>query len=111
MSQGGCAGSWCQGTPGRKTVQGRGRHPVSPGDKSSPKPEVTMSWLVLAARVLVGLPFLVFGLDYFLKVLTVSTPEFTEHAGHYIMALGASGYMDVVKVLEVVGGALVLSGR
>ena len=70
-----------------------------------------MSWAVLVARVLVGLPFLVFGLDYFLKVLTVPTPEFTEHAGHYISALGMTGYMDVVKVLEVVGGALVLSGR
>ncbi len=29
----------------------------------------------------------------------------------FITALSASGYMNVVKVLEVVGGALVLSGR
>src|SRR5262245_29070687 len=111
MLQGVCACSWCQGTPRGKVVQGRGRPSVSPGNNSSPKPEVTMSWLVLAARLLVGLPFLVFGLDYFLKVLAMPTPEFTEHAGHYATALGMTGYMDVVKVREVVGGALVLPGR
>lgn len=70
-----------------------------------------MSWLALVARVLVGLPFLVLGLDHFLHVLTMPTPEFPERAAGYITALGVSGYMHVVKVLEAVGGALVLSGR
>lgn len=70
-----------------------------------------MFWAVLVARVLVGLPFLVFGLDFFLKVLTMPTPEFPENATKFITALGASGYMNVVKVLEVVSGALILSGR
>jgi uncharacterized membrane protein YphA (DoxX/SURF4 family) len=70
-----------------------------------------MFWVVLVARVLVGLPFFVFGLDYFLKVLTMPTPQFPDLATGYIAALGASGYLTVVKVLEMVGGALVLSGR
>ena len=70
-----------------------------------------MFWAVLVARVLVGLPFLVFGLDFFLKVLPMPTPQFPENAGKFIGVLGASGYMDVVKVLEAVGGALILSGR
>ena len=70
-----------------------------------------MFWVVLVARVLVGLPFFVFGLDFFLKFLTMPTPQFPEIATGYITALGASGYMKVVKVLEVIGGALVLSGR
>jgi putative oxidoreductase len=70
-----------------------------------------MFWVVLVARVLVGLPFFVFGLDHFLKVLTMPTPQFPELATGYITALGKSGYLDVVKVLELVGGALVLSGR
>ena len=70
-----------------------------------------MFWAVLVARVLVGLPFFVLGLDHFLHFLTMPTPQFPEIATGYITALGTSGYMNVVKVLELVGGALVLSGR
>ena len=70
-----------------------------------------MFWAVLVARVLVGLPFLVFGLQHFLHFLPMPTPDFPENAMKFITALGASGYMNVVKVLEIVGGALVLSGR
>jgi uncharacterized membrane protein YphA (DoxX/SURF4 family) len=70
-----------------------------------------MRWLVLIARILVGLPFLVLGLDHFVKVLTLPAPELPERALGYITALSTTGYMDVVKVLEVVGGALILSGR
>jgi hypothetical protein len=70
-----------------------------------------MFWAVLAARVLVGLPFLVFGLDFFFKFITMPKPEMPERAIQYITILSMSGYLAVVKVLEVVGGALVLSGR
>jgi uncharacterized membrane protein YphA (DoxX/SURF4 family) len=70
-----------------------------------------MRWLVLIARILVGLPFLVLGLDHFVKVLTLPAPELPERALGYMTALSTTGYMDVVKVLEVVGGALILSGR
>jgi uncharacterized membrane protein YphA (DoxX/SURF4 family) len=70
-----------------------------------------MSWVVLVARVLVGLPFLVFGLNHFAHFLPMPSPNFPENATKFITALGSSGYLDVVKVLEVVGGALILSGR
>ena len=70
-----------------------------------------MFWVVLVARVLVGLPFVVFGLNHFLNFLPMPTPELPENALKFGGALGASGYLNVVKVLEVVGGALVLSGR
>lgn len=70
-----------------------------------------MFWAVLVARVLVGLPFLVFGLDFFLKVLPLPSPQFPDKAAGYIGALGGTGYLTVVKVLEVVGGAFVLTGR
>ncbi len=70
-----------------------------------------MKWAVLAARVLVGLPFFVLGLDHFLKVLPMTPPEFPDLALKFIGALAASGYLYVVKALEVGGGALILSGR
>jgi uncharacterized membrane protein YphA (DoxX/SURF4 family) len=70
-----------------------------------------MTWVILLARVLVGLPFLVFGLDFFLHVLPMPTPTLTEAAKSMMTAIHPTGYLAFVKVLEVIGGALVLSGR
>src|SRR4051794_11755993 len=70
-----------------------------------------MKWAVVVARVLVGLPFLVFGLNHFLAFLPMPTPEFPDNASKFVTALAASGYLDVVKGLEVAGGVLLLSGR
>lgn len=70
-----------------------------------------MYWAVLIARVLVGLPFVVFGQQYFTKIPNIPAPEFDTLPMQYIGALGASGYMSAVKVLEIVGGAMILSGR
>lgn len=71
-----------------------------------------MFWLVLVVRVLVGLPFFVFGLNHFLNFMTMSAPpDLPENAKTFAGVLVATKYMDVVKVLEVVSGALILSGR
>jgi hypothetical protein len=70
-----------------------------------------MSWAVLVARVLVGLPFFVFGLDHFLNFIPKPQPDMPEKAIQFATILTLSGYLTVVKVLEVVGGALLLSGR
>jgi uncharacterized membrane protein YphA (DoxX/SURF4 family) len=71
-----------------------------------------MKWAARVVRVLVGVAFVVFGLDYFLHF--IPKPENIElpQAGKDLMsALVPTRYMDVVKVLEIVGGLLVLSGR
>jgi uncharacterized membrane protein YphA (DoxX/SURF4 family) len=70
-----------------------------------------MFWVVTAARVLLGLPFVVLGLNHFLNLFTMPMPSLTEQAGKFMGVMSATGYIDVVKVLEVVGGFLVLSGR
>jgi uncharacterized membrane protein YphA (DoxX/SURF4 family) len=70
-----------------------------------------MFWAVLMARLALGLPFLVFGLNHFLNLLPMPKPEFPDLALQYVNALGASGYMNAVKVLEITGGSLVISGR
>jgi uncharacterized membrane protein YphA (DoxX/SURF4 family) len=71
-----------------------------------------MYWATVVARVLLGLPFLVFGLNHFLKFMPMpSQPDLPENAKLFTTALIDSGYLNVVKVLEVVGGALLLSGR
>lgn len=71
-----------------------------------------MSWAVLIVRWLVGLAFLVFGLNHFLTFMPAPDPSaFPEAARHMMGALVPTHYLTVVKVLEVVGGLLLLTGR
>jgi uncharacterized membrane protein YphA (DoxX/SURF4 family) len=70
-----------------------------------------MLWAVLAARVLVGLAFFVFGLNFFLEFIPLPKPEVSQQALNFLGAIAGSGYLAFVKVLEIVGGAMVLSGR
>src|SRR5580658_5438928 len=63
-----------------------------------------------AARLLLGLVFVVFGLNGFLQFLPM--PPAPDKALAFMGALAASGYMfPLIKSVEVVGGALLLSNR
>jgi putative oxidoreductase len=68
-----------------------------------------MKIAVLIARVLLGLLFLVFGLNGFLNFLHMPMPSGL--AGQYMGALFISHYLVVVFLVQVVGGALLLSGQ
>ena len=62
------------------------------------------------ARVLLGLVFFVFGLNGFLQFMP--QPPMPPQAGAFLGALAATGYMfPLIKSVEVVGGALLLSNR
>jgi uncharacterized membrane protein YphA (DoxX/SURF4 family) len=66
--------------------------------------------LVLAARILLGLIFFVFGLNLFLHFIPQPPPS--GPAGAFAGAMFATGYLFVLlKVVEVVSGALLLAGR
>jgi len=66
--------------------------------------------LVLAARILLGLIFFVFGLNFFLHFIPQPPPS--GPAGAFAGAMFATGYLFVLlKVVEVVSGALLLAGR
>jgi uncharacterized membrane protein YphA (DoxX/SURF4 family) len=68
------------------------------------------SKLVVAARALLGLIFFVFGLNFFLHF--IPTPPMSGPPGDFAGAMIATGYLFVlVKVTEVVAGALLLVGR
>ena len=71
----------------------------------------TLSRLAPAtARLLLGLVFFVFGLNGFLQFLP--TPPAPERAMAFMGALAATGYMfPLIKGVEVVAGALLLSNR
>lgn len=68
-----------------------------------------MTWVVFTVRVLLGLSFTFTGASFFL--MPPMEPPTQENALKFITALGASDYMKVVKVLELLGGLLLLTGR
>jgi putative oxidoreductase len=68
-----------------------------------------MKIAVLVARILLGLTFLVFGLNGFLNFLHMPMPP--GPAGQYMGVLFMSHYLHVVFVVEVIGGVLLLSGQ
>jgi putative oxidoreductase len=62
------------------------------------------------ARVILGSVFVFFGLNIFFQFLHMPPPP-SGPAGDFAMALFASHYLYVVAALQVIGGALCLSGR
>ena len=69
-----------------------------------------MKILTLIARLLLGLIFVVFGLNGFLNFLSMG-PMPSGLAGQFVGALVLSHYFWVVAALQVAGGALLLVNR
>lgn len=64
-----------------------------------------------AARLLLGLIYLVFGLNGFLNFLPMKIPPMPEAATAFMTGMMKAGYFfPLLKGTEVVGGALLLSG-
>ena len=77
--------------------------------RSSEK-ERDVKFAVIAARVLLGLIFVVFGLNGFFNF--IQPPEMNDTARTFMGALAGTGYfMIVVKLVEVVSGLMILTGR
>ena len=68
-----------------------------------------MKILTIIARSLLGLLFVVFGLNAFLQFIKMPPPEGL--AGDFMKALFVSHYFYVVAVLQITGGAILLLGR
>jgi putative oxidoreductase len=68
-----------------------------------------MKIATLIARILLGLLFLVFGLNGFLHFIPMTPP--VGLAGQYMGALFLSHYLVAVFLLQTIGGALLLVNR
>jgi uncharacterized membrane protein YphA (DoxX/SURF4 family) len=68
-----------------------------------------MKIATLIARILLGLLFLVFGLNGFLHFIPMPPP--TGLAAQYMVALYVSHYLVVIFLVQVIGGALLLANR
>jgi putative oxidoreductase len=69
-----------------------------------------MKIVTLIARLLLGLTFVVLGLNGFLNFLNMG-PLPSGFAGQFIIALAASHYLWVIAGLQVAGGVLLLINR
>src|SRR6266436_5624337 len=69
-----------------------------------------MKIVTLIARLLLGLIFVVLGLNGFLNFLSMG-PMPTGLAGQFVGALVLSHYFWVVAALQIAGGALLLANR
>lgn len=65
---------------------------------------------VAIAKAILGVGFLVFGANGFLHFLPVSPPA-SASAQSFLSTLDSTGYMKVIKALEMAGGGLILGGR
>ena len=70
-----------------------------------------MNKATLVIRNLLGLAFVVFGLNFFLKFIPMGGPTPPEAALKFMGAIVPSGFMAFVKVLEIAGGVALLSKR
>jgi len=68
-----------------------------------------MKYVIVIVRVLLGLMFVVFGSNAFLKFMG-PPPEMHGQAGAFITALMSSGYMYAIAVLQILGGLCLLLG-
>ena len=68
-----------------------------------------MKTLVLISRLLLGLMFVVFGLNGFLNFIPMPPPSGV--AGQFFGAMAVSHYLVPVFLLEIVAGALLLVNR
>jgi uncharacterized membrane protein YphA (DoxX/SURF4 family) len=71
-----------------------------------------MKTTVLISRIILGLLYLVFGLDYFLKFIPYQPPLHPGAAGVFKAGLMAAGYFyPMQKTIQVLGGLALLSNR
>ena len=68
-----------------------------------------MKTFVLISRVLLGVMFLIFGLNGFLNFIPAPPP--TGVAGQFVGAMFVSHYLAAVFALEIIAGALLLANR
>ena len=64
----------------------------------------------MGLRIVIGALLLMSGLNKFFNFMP--TPEMTESAGLFMMALGETGYIfPVIAIIEIVGAGLLISGK
>lgn len=69
-----------------------------------------MKALTIIVQVLLGLMFVVFGLNGFLQFIPMSPPPADTPAGQFFVATSRTGFMQAISGFQVLGGLLLLIG-
>ncbi len=67
-----------------------------------------MNKITLVASVLLGLLFIVFGSNFFLKFMPTPKADPDSLAAQYMGAMFQSGWLKIVKSLQIIGGLLLI---
>lgn len=70
-----------------------------------------MKHAILIIRNLLGLAFVVFGLNFFLEFIPMPEGDPPKLVGLFMGALVPSGFLAAVKILEIAGGLALISKR
>jgi uncharacterized membrane protein YphA (DoxX/SURF4 family) len=70
-----------------------------------------MKYIPLIARYLLGILFVIFSLNFWFKFIPMEGPAEGSLAAGFIGALNGSGFLQVVKILELLSAILLLAGR
>jgi putative oxidoreductase len=70
-----------------------------------------MKHVLTAARILLGVIFLVFSLNYWLQFLPIPGQPEGSHGANFMGTIFATKFLTVVKVLELAAAVLLVSGR
>jgi hypothetical protein len=70
-----------------------------------------MKHIFATARILLGIIFLVFSLNYWIKFIPIASPEAESLAAGFMGAIYGAGFLTLVKLLELFSAVLLLSGR
>ena len=70
-----------------------------------------MKYVIHIVRILLGLAFVVFGANGFLRFIPGSDQLPPGQAGAFVGAMATSGYFSVIAALQILGGICLLTGR
>jgi putative oxidoreductase len=70
-----------------------------------------MKHIFTAARILLGVIFLVFSLNYWLQFIPIPGQPEGSHGANFMGAIFATKFLMLVKILQLISAVLLLSGR
>ena len=70
-----------------------------------------MKHVFTTSRILLGLIFLVFSLNYWLQFIPIPGQPEGSHGANFMGAIFATKFLMLVKILQLISAVLLLSGR
>ena len=70
-----------------------------------------MKHIFTTSRILLGLIFLVFSLNYWLQFIPIPGQPEGSHGANFMGAIFATKFLMLVKILQLISAVLLLSGR